>query len=144
MKEEIEGYTIFSYRSIYDCVMDIQESYVLRSLGKLHNWQLPVCNSGRLPDLKKRIEEFANYFQYNAYDPENLTVPVNLYSDDTQSASGNAIVTPLWMFPTLLDIEARTNCKTNGNSLIALLPNEGGIRSDLYLKIIPNKALKVM
>ena len=100
------------------------ESYALRAFGVALNWQSKVCNAGRFPNLKRRIEMFANYMEYDPYDPANKTVGVNLYSDDTCTKSGVVEISPLWLSLSLMSVETRTNLKQRGHCLMALLPND--------------------
>jgi hypothetical protein len=122
LSKNVEGFYTFWYRDPVDAIVDLHESTLAKTRGPVLSATAARCSTGRLPDIRDKVERFSRLY-VNAEDPyPNLVLPIGLYSDDSGSASRNVEFCPVWLIDLLMDPDVRFLEKENAHILLGLLP----------------------
>jgi len=126
-KSGVEAVFYFSFRNPYAAALDLHQSAFIRLRGPIYDWNAKHCKTGRIPNLSDLVRKFAKAMGYVASSKENLTLPVQLYSDETRSASGNVQFNPMWLSLATIDPDTRLMCNIDAHALVGFLPDEKSI-----------------
>jgi hypothetical protein len=123
----VEATFYMSFRDPVAAAMDLYQSSYIKNRGPIYSWNTKHCDTGRNPKVRKLVKRFAEKFDFDPKDPSNLTLPVFLYSDETQSASGNVQFNPVWLNLATVDPDTRAMCGMDAHALVAFLPDKMSI-----------------
>ena len=123
----VEANFYMSFRDPVAAAMDLYQSSYIKNRGPIYSWNTKHCDTGRNPNVRKLVRQFADQFEFDPKDPSNLTLPVFLYSDETQSASGNVQFNPVWLNLAKVDPDTRAMCGMDAHALVAFLPDKMSI-----------------
>jgi hypothetical protein len=112
----------FHYRDPLDAAMEVHFSLKARSHGVFTDTTSTRCGTGRMPNLKEKVEQFAAHVGFDCKDSSNLTLVLGLYSDDSRSSSGNVEFCPCWLTDVTMDPSIRFMLKEGAHSLLGMFP----------------------
>jgi hypothetical protein len=119
-----EMYVDFSFRCPFDTAASFRESVSIGQRGRLYEWnENPCLQCGHHSNTKSLVEKFAQEMSFDPHSKANVTMPVNLYVDETQSKSRNVSLTPCWLWPATLCPSTRQRLKEDGHALVFILPD---------------------
>lgn len=111
----------FSFCHPYKAFGELYESILISNAGPVFEYDEKVCPCGRMPNFSVLVQKFAEKMGFDLNDKENLTLVVSMYSDGTQTKSGNVKLTPLWGWLSTMDIETRMRLGEHAYVLLTLL-----------------------
>lgn len=85
-----------SYRDPVEAAADLHFSNVNAKYEPLYDWTGPRCSTGRYPDAHNLVLNFASAKKIDLAHPTNVIILLGLYTDESQSGSGNVKSCPCW------------------------------------------------